>query len=121
MKCEAFTNSTEKSIIRVSKKLLTKMAFLAALVVAATLGFSSSASAQVYVSVRPVFAEPHRPPPPSRTHIWIGEEWENRGGHYVAVGGHWAAPPHPGWAYVPGHWAHERRGDYWIAGRWRRH
>jgi hypothetical protein len=101
------------------KKHLNKMMIMVVLVIAAALS-SSSASAQVYVNVRPVFAEPHRPPPPSRTHIWIGEEWENRGGRYVSVGGHWAAPPRPGFIYVPGRWAHERRGDYWVPGRWRR-
>ena len=103
------------------KKHLNKMMMMAVLVIAAALGSTSSASAQVYVSIRPEWHPvAHRPPAPSRTHVWIDEEWENRGGHYVAVGGHWAAPPHPGWAWAPGHWAHERRGDYWIAGRWRR-
>jgi len=102
------------------KKLVSKMAIMAILVIAGAFS-SSSASAQIYVKVRPVFAPPPRPPAPSRVHVWIGEEWENRGGTYVAVGGHWAAPPHPGWAYAPGHWAHERRGEYWVPGRWRRH
>jgi hypothetical protein len=102
------------------KKHLKRMAFMAILVIAAAFS-SSSASAQVYVSVRPIFAAPHnRPPAPSRNHVWIGEEWENRGGHYVSVGGHWAAPPRPGYIYVPGRWSHERRGDYWVAGRWKR-
>jgi hypothetical protein len=102
-------------------KHLNKMLLMAVLVIAATLGSAFSASAQVYVSVRPVWHPiEHRPPAPSRAHVWIDEEWENRGGNYVAVGGHWAAPPHPGWAWIPGHWAHERRGEYWIAGHWRR-
>ncbi|HWK03704.1 MAG TPA: hypothetical protein VNS58_08730 [Puia sp.] len=103
------------------KKHFSKMAFLAILAVVTTVGFSSTASAQVYVSVRPVFAGPRvRPAPPSPRHVWIDEEWTMRGGRYVSTGGYWAAPPHPGWAWVPGRWAHERRGDYWIAGRWRR-
>jgi hypothetical protein len=103
------------------KKHLNKMLLMAVLVIAAALGSSTSASAQVYVSVRPVWHPiAHRPAAP-RGGVWIDEEWENRGGHYVAVGGHWGTPPHPGWGWTPGHWAHERRGDYWIAGRWRRH
>lgn len=102
------------------KKLVTKMALMAILAIAGAFS-SSSVSAQIYVKVRPVFTAPPRPPAPSRTHVWIGEEWENRGGAYVSVGGHWEAPPHPGWIWIPGHWAHERRGDYWIRGHWRRH
>jgi len=102
------------------KKHLNKMMIMAILVVAAALS-STSASAQVYVNVRPVFARPHsKPPAPSRGAVWIDEDWANRGGRYVSVGGHWASPPHPGYIYVPGRWAHEKRGDYWVAGRWKR-
>src|ERR1700742_2274900 len=93
-----------------------KLAFLVLLMVGAG---SMSASAQVFVTVRPAWhTVAHRAAAPSRNHVWIDEEWENRGGHYVAVGGHWAAPPHPGWGWVPGHWMRERRGEYWVAGHW---
>ena len=101
------------------KSKVVKLAFLVMVMVAAG-AITNQASAQVYVSVRPVWHPiAHRPPAPSPRHVWIDEEWENRGGTYVAVGGHWAAPPRPHAVWVGGHWAHERRGDYWIAGHWR--
>ena len=101
------------------KKKLVKLAFLFALVMGAG-AFTNTASAQVYVSVRPVWHPVVRPAPPSPRHVWIDEEWEARNGAYVAVGGHWAEPPHPGWVWVPGHWSHGDRGHYWHAGHWRR-
>jgi hypothetical protein len=101
------------------KKKLFKLAFLAMVVVAAG-AFSNTASAQVYVTVRPAWHAVVRPVAPSPGHVWIDEEWEARGGHYVAVGGYWAVPPHPGWVWIPGHWAREHRGEYWIRGHWAR-
>jgi hypothetical protein len=98
------------------KKQLMKLAFLAILVV----GGAVSASAQVYVNVRPTFAPVARPVAPGRTHVWIDEDWEYRGGRYVPVGGHWVMPPHPGWVWVPGRWVHARRGWQWRPGHWRR-
>ena len=78
------------------------------------------ASAQIYVKVRPEVPRFERPVAPSPRHIWVGEEWEPRGGAYVFVGGHWAEPPHPGWGWIPGHWKRGPRGDFWVAGHWRR-
>ena len=117
MKCETFTSTTKKSIVAASKSKVIKLAFLALLMIGAG---SMSASAQVYVTVRPVWHPVARPVAPSPRHVWIDEEWEARNGTYVAIGGHWAQPPHPGMAWVPGHWSHGRRGDWWIAGHWRR-
>ena len=99
------------------KKKLVKLAFLAMLIIAAG-AVSNTASAQVYVTVRPAWHPIVRPVAPSVRHVWIDEEWEVRGGHYVAVGGYWALPPHPGWVWIPGHWAREARGEYWIRGHW---
>lgn len=101
------------------KKQVCRLAIMATLVVGASFA-SSSASAQVYVSVHPVWAPVHRPPPPSPTHVWIDEDWVWRGGRYVAVGGRWAAPPRPGYIWVAGRWGHGPRGDRWYAGRWAR-
>lgn len=81
-----------------------------------------TSNAQIYVTVRP--PRPAvvmvKPAPPSRAHIWIDEDWAYSGGRYVWHGGYWAAPPHPGWAWRPGHWDHRRGGWYWIPGHWRR-
>jgi hypothetical protein len=81
---------------------------------------ANSASAQIYVNVRPVVPHYVRVEAPSPRHVWIDEEWEPRGGSYVFVGGHWALPPYPGGVWVGGHWGHHARGDYWVAGHWRR-
>lgn len=78
------------------------------------------ASAQVYVTVRPAWHHVERPVAPSPRHVWIDEEWEARNGAYVAVGGHWATPPHPGWVWIPGHWQRAHRGEYWRPGHWAR-
>lgn len=99
------------------QKLLARMAISTVI----ALAISFSASAQIYVKVRPVAPVVVRTAAPSPAHIWIGEEWEPRGGTYVYVGGHWAAPPHPGWAWVPGHWKrHDRRGEVWVRGHWKK-
>jgi len=91
-----------------------------ALAFAFVLGGSWAASAQIYVTVHPAVPVVVRPAAPSPAHVWVGEEWEGRGGQYVFVGGHWAAPPHPGWYWVPGHWRRGPRGDWWVKGHWRR-
>ena len=99
------------------KKYLCRIVILAGLIIAAN---SYSADAQIYVNVRPVAPVIVRTEAPSPRHVWIGEEWEVRNGVYVHTGGHWAEPPHPGWAWVPGHWIHDRRGHQWMPGHWRR-
>jgi YXWGXW repeat-containing protein len=101
------------------KKKVVKLAFLLALVIGAG-SYTNTASAQIYVSVRPEWHPVERPVAPSPRHVWIDEEWEARNGAYVAVGGHWAEPPHPGWIWVPGHWSHGDRGHYWHRGHWAR-
>ena len=79
-----------------------------------------SASAQIYVKIRPVFPIIVRTEQPSREHVWIDEDWEYRGGSYVYTGGHWAPPPHRGYVRRSGHWKHNKRGNAWIRGTWRR-
>jgi hypothetical protein len=98
-----------------SRKHLGIFAVVAILVTAA----SFSASAQIYVNVRPVAPVVVRTEAPSPRHVWIGEEWEVRNGAYVHTGGRWAEPPHPGWVWIPGHWNHDGRGHYWKPGHWR--
>ena len=51
--------------------------------------------------------------------IWIGPEWQWRGGRYVSVPGYWARPGRSGAVWVPGHWKYSRRGYRWVPGRWR--
>ncbi len=58
-------------------------------------------------------------PAPFRGAVWIGPEWEWRGGRYVTVPGYWGRPSRFGASWVPGHWKYTRRGYRWIPGHWR--
>ncbi len=84
------------------------------------LGAYWSASAQIYVRVRPIAPVIVRTERPSSAHVWIGEEWNSDGGSYRYSGGHWDAPPHQGDRWGRGHWSHDREhGNHWVNGSWR--
>ena len=51
--------------------------------------------------------------------IWIGPEWQWRGGRYVSVPGYWSRPSRYGAVWVNGYWRHSRHGYYWVPGHWR--
>ena len=51
--------------------------------------------------------------------VWIGPEWQWRGGRYVSVPGYWARPKHHRAVWIPGHWQYSRRGYKWVPGHWR--
>lgn len=91
---------------------------LLAVIVIFTVSFS--ASAQIYVKIRPTFRVVQRPQQPSPNHVWIDEDWQPRGRHYRYSGGHWERPPHRGYQRNPGHWQSTRRGNVWVQGTWRR-
>ena len=95
---------------------LKKMLFITAL--ALTTG-ACSASAQIYVKIRPERPHYERVVAPSPRHVWVDEDWEMRGGKYVFVGGRWAEPPRPRAAWIPGHWRQRPRGWVWVPGHWR--
>jgi hypothetical protein len=99
------------------KKTLVKLLFSGALF----LSLSYSATAQIYVNVRPVVPVVVRTTQPSPAHVWIGEEWEPNGREYRYAGGRWDSPPHPGYRYNQGYWRHHGRdGEEWVHGEWRR-
>ena len=79
--------------------------------------------AQFVVKIRPdrpaVMDIHRRPPPPSRDHVWVEEDWVPQNGSYVWHGGYWAAPPRRGAFYVQGHWRETRRGSIWVPGHWK--
>lgn len=81
---------------------------------------SQNSQAQVIVNVRPVVPVHERIVAPSPRHVWVDEEWVERGGRYEWAGGHWVLPPRPGVVWIPGHWANRPRGWVWIRGHWRR-
>ena len=85
------------------------------------IGVSFSASAQIYIKIRPVAPIVVRTEQHSPRHVWIDEEWVEEGGNYRYSGGHWETPPHHGDRWYPGHWNHHKEhGDQWIHGRWGR-
>lgn len=51
--------------------------------------------------------------------VWVGPEWQWRGGKYVCVQGYWAKPHRHGAIWVPGHWQYTRRGYKWVPGHWK--
>lgn len=58
-------------------------------------------------------------PRPYSGAVWIGPEWQWRGGNYVHAPGYWAKPRRHGMVWIPGHWKHSRFGYRWVPGRWR--
>lgn len=58
-------------------------------------------------------------PSPYTGAVWIGPEWQWRGGTYVSVPGYWAKPQRYRAIWVPGYWKYTRHGYRWIPGHWR--
>lgn len=96
------------------KKRLSKLSLLIALVFTVSL----SASAQIYVTVRPPVPVIIRPTQPSPGYVWISEEWEPNGNTYKYSGGNWAPPPKPGYYRRPGYWRSSKKGQVWVKGNW---
>ncbi len=88
---------------------------------AITLSLSIAADAQQFtIRVRPhAPVLPPRPPMPAPGHVWVSGEWTWNNGNYEYKQGYWDRPNgrHRGWR--EGHWAHSRRGYYWVPGGWR--
>lgn len=91
--------------------------FLLALAIAMSCSVYS-ASAQIYVHIRPVPRIVVRTEAPSPQHVWVNEDWHERNGRYEDNGGHWEAPPAPGYRYHEGHWDHSKQGHRWHEGGW---
>ena len=93
---------------------LIRLVFLSVLVFAA----SHSASAQIYVTVRPNAPVIVRPLQPGPSYVWVNEEWEPYRDSYRYSAGHWASPPHAGYYRKNGYWKHTNKGHVWIKGDW---
>ncbi len=96
------------------EKKLFKMMLLSALFIT----ICSSASAQIYVKIRPPVPVIVRPVQPAPAYVWINEEWEPNGGSYRYSGGHWAPPPQPGYYHRSGYWQRTGKGQRWVQGKW---
>ena len=79
-----------------------------------------SASAQIYVNVRPARQHYVQTPAPSPRHVWVKEDWRERDGKYEWNGGRWAEPPHEGEKYRGGRWHRSSKGQTWRQGAWHR-
>jgi hypothetical protein len=116
-------NFFDQGIQIINLKFFTMKKFLSSALILSLvfMAVSFTASAQIYVTVRPPAPVIVRPAAPSPAHVWIGDEWEERGGKYVYVGGHWDAPPRRGQIWVAGFWKREgHHGERWIKGHWAR-
>ncbi len=90
------------------------------LMIAVALSFSFATEAQFVVKIRPAAPIVRvRPPMPSPVHVWVGGNYEWRGGQYVYTDGYWARPPQRRDHWVEGHWKNTRRGWTWIPGHWK--
>ena len=73
----------------------------------------------VYVATPPVQNVVVRPASPSVYHVWVEGNWvrHRRYNNYQWRGGYWAVP-HRHRVYNQGYWRTNRRGHYWVKGRW---
>ena len=97
----------------------TKSKFLSLMMASMFLG-TIAVNAQIIVNVRPVLPRYEKRVAPSPKHVWVEEDWENRKGTYVFVGGHWVEPPYRRAIWIPGHWQQHPRGWFWKPGHWKK-
>ncbi|HTA62010.1 MAG TPA: hypothetical protein VK835_06120 [Bacteroidia bacterium] len=96
------------------KKKVVKLLFAALF-----FGASLSASAQIYVKIRPIVPVVVMTERPGPDHVWVNEDWNEDNGNYVYAGGYWNAPPRRGDRWNEGHWNHHpEHGDHWERGNW---
>ena len=87
---------------------------------AAALFGTGAALAQTVVRVAPPAPIVEvRPVAPGPRYVWRGGYYRWYHGRYVWAHGYWVLPPHPGGAWVPGHWDARPGGWVWIPGHWR--
>ncbi len=89
------------------------------IIVCASFAFVQACS-PYYVATQPTNVKFSRPMRPSASHIWIEGDWnwnkQNR--MYHQSDGYWTVP-YRNRKYNPGRWNTNRKGHYWIKGRWK--
>jgi hypothetical protein len=96
------------------------LVFAGALSLTACLGAARPRGGVVYVSARPprglveVVAAA-----PSRAHVWVPGFYAWRGNAYAWVPGRYELPPRGLRRWEPARWRHDRRGWFFVDGRWR--
>jgi hypothetical protein len=56
---------------------------------------------------------------PGPGYVWLPGFYRLEGRNYAWTPGRWDRAPRARAAWVPAHWAHDRRGWYFINGHWR--
>jgi hypothetical protein len=80
----------------------------------------ASSGGRLYVrTAPPLHVVEGRGVAPGRGYVWISGYHHWNGRAYSWVPGRWSAPPRPRAVWVPGRWVHDRRGWYFVDGRWR--
>ncbi|MEO6316009.1 MAG: hypothetical protein ABIU63_07110 [Chitinophagaceae bacterium] len=85
----------------------------------AIFSLGSCAHSAYVVRERPRDVVYFRPPPPSRSHVWVSGDWVWTGGRYQWHEGRWENPRR-GAHWTDGHWQNTRHGSRWIPGHWQR-
>jgi hypothetical protein len=97
--------------------------FAAAVILAGALAATSAcagSSGRIYVRTGPppLRAEAViRAPGPG--YVWVPGYYQYTGAGYVWVGGRYERPPRGRGRWVAAHWQRDRRGWYFVEGRWR--
>ena len=84
-------------------------------------GSGSTVSTTVIAPREPPALQVETPPPPPRAgEIWLGGHWrwEPGAANFVWVHGHFAEPPRPRAAWMPGRWVPTGGGWVFEEGRW---
>jgi hypothetical protein len=76
-----------------------------------------SACSAGYVVTRPADVEYVRPVSPGPGYVWIGGEWEWRGGNYHWHEGNWEKA-REGHTWKSGYWENGQKGYRWQKGHW---
>ena len=78
----------------------------------------TDSKAQIYVSKIPVAAKYKLPRQPSKSFVWVSDEWLAGHKKYIYVKGHWAYPPTETSIWVNGIWRKEAKGYVRVPGHW---
>lgn len=84
-------------------------------------GSGSTVSTTVIAPREPPALQVETPPPPPRAgEVWLGGHWrwEPAAANFVWVHGHFAEPPRPRAAWMPGRWVPTGGGWVFEEGRW---
>ena len=106
--------------MRASKSLATALAVAGMLTLTGCFASAGARPGVVYARYGPpaaVYESAGMAPGPG--YIWVPGHHAWRGDNYVWIGGRYELPSRGYRRYDAGRWRHDRRGWYWVDGRWR--